>query len=126
MAGLISAIGLTLAGGEGNVSASKASLGLLAFCRSPTTHHSVKHEQDENVVKKKAKTLDFEASLEELETLVERMEQGESSLEASLEDFERGIQLARSCQTALQDAEQKVQILLDKDAEAVDFEPKAE
>ncbi len=76
------------------------------------------------MVKKKTKTFDFETSLEELEALVERMEQGETSLEGSLEDFERGIALTRSCQSALQGAEQKVQILLNKDAEAVDFEPK--
>jgi len=78
------------------------------------------------VVKKKAKTFDFESALAELETLVDRMEQGETSLEASLQDFERGIELTRACQAALQEAEQKVQILLDKDAEAVDFEPPAE
>lgn len=53
----------------------------------------------------------FEESLEELETLVERMEKGDLSLEHSLQQFERGIELTRSCQKALQEAEQKVQIL---------------
>lgn len=72
--------------------------------------------------KQKTKAVDFEKSLDELEILVERMEQGENSLEDSLKDFERGIELTRSCQTALADAEQKVQILLQKDGEAVDFE----
>ncbi len=75
------------------------------------------------MVKKKTKTFDFESALAELEILVDRMEQGETSLEASLQDFERGIELTRACQTALQEAEQKVQILLDKDTGAVDFEP---
>ena len=42
------------------------------------------------------------------------MEQGELSLEESLQHFERGIQLTRSCQQALQDAEQKVELLLKK------------
>ena len=78
------------------------------------------------MVKKKTKPLDFESSLSELESLVERMEEGEATLEDSLKDFERGIELTRACQAALQDAEQKVQILLDKDAEPVDFEPKAD
>ncbi len=73
-------------------------------------------------IKKKAKTIDFESSLDELEGLVERMEQGDSSLEDSLKDFERGIELTRNCQTALTEAEQKVQILLQKDGKAVDFE----
>jgi exodeoxyribonuclease VII small subunit len=58
---------------------------------------------------------DFEASLQELEALVEKMEQGELSLEQSLKDFERGVALTRACQQALQEAEQKVQILMQKD-----------
>ncbi len=61
--------------------------------------------------KSKVATLDFEAALGELENLVERMEKGELSLEESLQDFERGIELARKCQTALQEAEQRVQLL---------------
>jgi exodeoxyribonuclease VII small subunit len=69
------------------------------------------------VAKKKPQTLDFEAALQELEGLVERMEEGESSLEASLKDFERGIELTRTCQTALQEAEQKVEILLAQNGE---------
>jgi exodeoxyribonuclease VII small subunit len=63
--------------------------------------------------KKKTTTL-FEDSLAELELLVSRLEQGDISLEESLKSFERGVQLTRTCQTALQDAEQKVQILLEK------------
>ena len=61
---------------------------------------------------------DFEQALAELETLVEKMEQGDLSLEESLQSFERGIQLTRNCQQALQAAEQKVQILLEKDGGA--------
>jgi exodeoxyribonuclease VII small subunit len=64
------------------------------------------------MARKSEKTPSFEASLRELETLVENMEQGELSLEESLKHFERGIQLTRSCQQALKDAEQKVEILL--------------
>ena len=67
-------------------------------------------------------TLDFEKALNELEALVERMEKGESSLEDSLKDFERGIELTRHCQKALTEAEQKVQILLKKDGEPTDFD----
>ncbi len=54
----------------------------------------------------------FEASLKELEKLVDALENGDLSLEQSLEDFERGITLTRACQHALTDAQQKVQILL--------------
>lgn len=59
----------------------------------------------------------FEEALKELEQLVEQMEQGELTLEESLKSFERGIKLTRTCQTALQEAEQKVQILLEKNGE---------
>ncbi|WP_262966355.1 exodeoxyribonuclease VII small subunit [Methylobacter psychrophilus] len=63
--------------------------------------------------KKKSTTL-FEDSLAELEQLVTQLEQGEVSLEQSLKSFERGVALTRTCQKALQEAEQKVQILIEK------------
>jgi exodeoxyribonuclease VII small subunit len=56
----------------------------------------------------------FEDSLSELEQLVNRLERGELSLEESLQAFERGVNLTRTCQKALQEAEQKVQILIEK------------
>jgi exodeoxyribonuclease VII small subunit len=55
---------------------------------------------------------DFEASLEELEALVERLEQGDLPLEDALRSFERGVALTRQCQGALAEAQQKVEILL--------------
>jgi exodeoxyribonuclease VII small subunit len=61
------------------------------------------------------KAPDFEHSLAELQTLVERLESGELSLEESLGAFEQGIRLTRECQSALSQAEQKVQILLERD-----------
>ena len=74
---------------------------------------------------KKSKTPDFESALHELESIVERMEKGELTLEESLLQFERGVLLTRTCQQSLQDAEQKVQILLKKDSSStpVEFEP---
>lgn len=62
----------------------------------------------------KTAPLNFEASLQELEALVGRMEQGTISLEESLQHFERGIALTRICQQALQEAEHKVQLLTEK------------
>ena len=62
----------------------------------------------------KKTAVDFEKALAELEDLVQQMERGELSLEDSLRHFERGIELARSCQAALQLAEQKVEKLLEK------------
>ena len=60
---------------------------------------------------KKAKPAGFEAGLAELEKLVAQMEAGELPLEESLRHFERGVQLTRECQTELQTAQQKVEIL---------------
>ncbi len=62
---------------------------------------------------KKKTAVSFEESLQELEKLVEGMEQGDITLEESLKSFERGVQLTRTCQQALKEAEQKVQILLE-------------
>ncbi|MDY7219707.1 exodeoxyribonuclease VII small subunit [Denitrificimonas sp. JX-1] len=56
----------------------------------------------------------FEQSLSDLQALVERLESGDLSLEESLATFEKGIALTRECQSALQDAEQRVQVLLEQ------------
>jgi len=69
---------------------------------------------------KSKKSLNFEKSLDQLEQLIEQMENGDLSLEESLSAFESGIKLTRDCQTALNDAEQKVQMLLDQ--QGVDLE----
>ncbi len=63
--------------------------------------------------------------MRDLEEIVERLEHGDLPLEESLKAFERGILLTRNCQSALKDAEQKVEILLKKAGEArvEDFEP---
>lgn len=61
--------------------------------------------------------LDFEKSLEELESLVAALEEGDLTLEESLKTFEKGVKLTRTCQAALKDAEQKVHILLEQDGE---------
>jgi len=66
---------------------------------------------------KEAPKLDFETAMRDLEELVERLEQGDLPLEESLAAFERGVMLTRSCQTALKEAEQKVEILLKKAGE---------
>jgi exodeoxyribonuclease VII small subunit len=71
------------------------------------------------------KKLDYEASIAELESLVARLEQGDISLEESLKLYESGVLITRDCQEALQNAEQKVQMLLKQSDQAnlVDFEP---
>ena len=80
---------------------------------------------------RKSKIPDFEHCMAELEALVERLERGDLPLEESLKQFERGVVLARACQTALKAAEQKVEVLLkpasDADSQDVveDFEPES-
>ncbi len=66
----------------------------------------------------KRKAVDLERSLEELERLVERMEDGELSLEESLRSYERGTRLGRLCQQALDEAEQRIEVLAEKDGQA--------
>ncbi len=63
------------------------------------------------------KTPDFESSLTELEQLVNRMEQGDMPLADALQAFEQGIALTRDCQGILDQAEQKVRMLVEKDGE---------
>ena len=55
---------------------------------------------------------DLEKALSDLETLVEELESGDLPLEKAMKKFEDGIKLTRNCQSALKDAEQKVEILL--------------
>lgn len=69
--------------------------------------------------------ISFEEALKELESIVRKMEQGDLPLDQSLAAFERGVQLTRHCQQALQSAQQKVQVLLvdDEKTELSPFTP---
>lgn len=67
---------------------------------------------------KKPENLSFEQALEELSLIVTEMEQGELSLEQSLKQFERGIALASASSNKLQQAEQKVAILMGNDSQS--------
>ncbi len=73
------------------------------------------------------KKIDFESSLAQLEELVEQLETGNLSLEKSMAAFERGVRLTRDCQLALAEAEQKVQLLTERDGElaGADFDSEA-
>ena len=59
-----------------------------------------------------SKTINLEKSLSDLEALVEELESGDLPLDKAMKKFEQGIKLTRSCQSALKDAEQRVEILL--------------
>lgn len=67
---------------------------------------------------KQPEKMTFEESVDELEGIIAQLETGETNLEDSLKQFERGITLARASQTKLQQAEQKVSILLNQQEDA--------
>jgi exodeoxyribonuclease VII small subunit len=84
--------------------------------------------ESRQTVSRKPRTTDFEASMAELEQIVERLEQGDLPLEESLRQFERGVALTRGCEAALRQAEQKVKVLSQRPGagpELEDFEPDA-
>tara|TARA_B100001059_G_C17808411_1_gene570656 strand:+ start:1660 stop:1911 length:252 start_codon:yes stop_codon:yes gene_type:complete len=58
------------------------------------------------------KKINLEESLSDLEKLVDELETGDLPLEKAMKKFEEGIKLTRKCQTALKEAEQKIEILL--------------
>ena len=72
----------------------------------------------------KDKLKDFEKSLQHLEKIVSNMESGELGLEESLEQFEKGINLAKNCQDTLANAELRVEQLIEKNGlqQTVPFE----
>ena len=61
------------------------------------------------------KKFDFNEGLAELEVIINKMESGDLSLEDSLKYFEKGVNLHRQCHSALTDAQQRVNILSEKD-----------
>ncbi len=77
---------------------------------------------DRDMAEKKKQPIDLEKALGDLEKVVEHLESGELSLDKSLKEFEKGVGLSRDCQTALKDAEQKVQVLLDSGLQEIDAE----
>ena len=59
----------------------------------------------------KTKIKDFESAISELETIVNTLEEGDLSLDKSLELFERGVQLSRFCHQRLEEAERRIEVL---------------
>ena len=67
--------------------------------------------------KAEGQSQNFESSLAALEKIVRELERGELPLEKSLELFERGVKLSRECQERLQEAERRIEVLLQRDGE---------
>ena len=57
---------------------------------------------------------DFESAAAELASIVKTMEDGDLSLEKSLELYERGVALSRYCHARLEEAERRIEILTDR------------
>ncbi len=54
---------------------------------------------------------DFEAAIAELEAVVKKLEDGDLTLEKSLELYERGVQLSRFCHARIEEAERRIEVL---------------
>ncbi|AKS67054.1 exodeoxyribonuclease VII small subunit [Staphylococcus schleiferi] len=67
----------------------------------------------------------FEEMMQELESIVNQLDNDTISLEKSLELYQKGIALSKSCETTLKNAEKKVSQLMDEEADESD-EPKSE
>jgi len=57
---------------------------------------------------------DFEAAIAELESVVKKLEEGDLSLEQSLDLYTRGVELSKYCHARLEDAERRIEILSDR------------
>ena len=76
----------------------------------------------------RAKPENFEISLKKVEKIVEKLEEGDLSLEDSLQAFEEGMKLVKTCEVSLLEAQTKIEILIkDRDGKKIpkDFEPEA-
>jgi exodeoxyribonuclease VII small subunit len=77
----------------------------------------------DDLVEDEAEPMDFAATLERLEGLVERLESGELSLEGALAAFEQGVRLSRDAQRRLDAAELKVRTLTEGAEGGIELEP---
>lgn len=80
---------------------------------------------EQNKKQSKVDTHPFESKIQRLDEIVKAMETGELPLEESLKLFEEGVKLSRECQSELEAAEQKVEILLNAETlQTEKFQPK--
>jgi exodeoxyribonuclease VII small subunit len=70
-----------------------------------------------NAAKSEAESVDFEASMDEVERIVSQLESGELGLSESLEQYEKGVGQLKQCHALLEAAEQRVSVLSGFDAD---------
>ena len=80
--------------------------------------HRASDESTPPALPEEIAALGYEEALEALEGIIDRIEQGEIGLEKSLEEYRRGVQLVRRCETVLEAAEQQVRELSLAEVEA--------
>ena len=73
-----------------------------------------------------SKENNFETAIKELDAIVKALETGETSLDESMQMFEKGIELVRLCNQKLENAEQKIKILTEKNGQITPEDFKAE
>ncbi len=79
-------------------------------------------KESENKVDANDVEMTFEQAMEKLELLVEQLECGQMTLDESLTTFEEGIKLAQRCRKRLDDAERKIEKLIDENGNTEPFE----
>ena len=74
------------------------------------------------MAEKKEKELSFEESLEKLEEIVKKLEVGDVPLDDAIEEFNKAMKLAKSCDEKLKKAEESITKLVKENGEIVDFQ----
>ncbi len=75
--------------------------------------------------KKVEKELSFEESLEQLEVIVKKLESGEVPLDEAINEFNRAMKLAKTCDEKLKSAEDAITKLVEQNGDVVDFQVEA-
>lgn len=73
------------------------------------------------MAEKKEKELSFEESLDNLEEIVKKLETGEVPLDDAINEFNRAMKLAKTCDDKLKNAEEAITKLVKENNEIVDF-----
>ena len=74
-------------------------------------------------MEKEEKTLSFEENLERLEEIVKNLEKGDVPLDNAIEEFNKAMQYAKTCDEKLKEAEEAITKLVKENGEIVDFQP---
>ena len=74
------------------------------------------------MAEKKEKELSFEESLEKLEDIVKKLEVGDVPLDDAIEEFNKAMKLAKSCDEKLKKAEESITKLVKDNEDMVDFQ----